>query len=480
MWKGLLSDMSEEVLSQVLDIATSVMNAMQFVISLWLVIVVAGCFLGRNVIFTRKQVFASFGTLIIQLSAGVILNVFFADADTEFIISLNYALTILVYIFSFVFFLFTFKEKRVKHAIESFIWFFLLTGYLSTFSQMTVMYLVGGTDEVALSIFYYDWGTGPLWFALSAIGFIVTLALFLITYFGFFRPKRYYIISIPSRILFIVWIVAFLIGPMMPAILPSEEFTIEQRYHIMSIMFGIGIIILGLAAPIFVIVSSAERSHLEKSKTQEAYLAAELAYIDQYKKKQTETRAFRHDINNQLSITQMLLEEGHTQEAKDHIRDMLGSISSLSPQYVTGDDMLDIIISMKADKMKEKNIRFTLDGVVDGGLNLKPMDKCSIFANVLDNAIEAASACEDPFISFNIKKADRFFVIKVINSASSKIDTEKLLSSTGYTSKRDKDHHGFGLMNVRRAVENNNGMLKAESADKSFMLTIMLPRELPD
>ena len=434
------------------------MNAMQFVISLWLVIVVAGCFLGRNVIFTRKQVFASFGILIIQLSAGVIFNVYFADADTEFIISLNYALTILVYIFSFVFFLFTFKEKRVKHAIESFIWFFLLTGYLSTFSQMTVMYLVGGTEEVASSIFYYDWGTGPLWFALSAIGFIVTLALFLITYFGFFRPKRYYIISIPSRILFIVWIVAFLIGPMMPALLPSEEFTIEQRYHIMSIMFGIGIIILGLAAPIFVIVSSAERSHLEKSKTQEAYLAAELAYIDQYKKKQTETRAFRHDINNQLSITQMLLEEGHTQDAKDHIRDMLGSISSLSPQYVTGDDMLDIIISMKADTM----------------------DKCSIFANVLDNAIEAASACEDPFISFNIKKADRFFVIKVINSASSKIDTEKLLSSTGYTSKRDKDHHGFGLMIVRRAVEDTNGMLKAESADKSFMLTIMLPRELPD
>jgi sensor histidine kinase regulating citrate/malate metabolism len=267
---------------------------------------------------------------------------------------------------------------------------------------------------------------------------------------------------------------------MMPALLPSEEFTIEQRYHIMSIMFGIGIIILGLAAPIFVIVSSAERSHLEKSKTQEAYLAAELAYIDQYKKKQTETRAFRHDINNQLSITQMLLEEGHTQDAKDHIRDMLGSISSLSPQYVTGDDMLDIIISMKADKMKEKNIRFTLDGVVDGGLNLKPMDKCSIFANVLDNAIEAASACEDPFISFNIKKADRFFVIKVINSASSKIDTEKLLSSTGYTSKRDKDHHGFGLMNVRRAVEDNNGMLKAESDANTFMLTIMLPRELPD
>ena len=142
--------------------------------------------------------------------------------------------------------------------------------------------------------------------------------------------------------------------------------------------------------------------------------------------------------------------------------------------------MLDIIISMKADKMKEMNIRFTLDGVVDGGLNLKPMDKCSIFANVLDNAIEAASVCENPFISLNIKKTDRFFVIKAINSAPKKVDAEKLLNSTGYTSKKDKDHHGFGLMNVKRAVEDNNGMVKAESEANSFMLTIMLPRELPD
>ena len=105
------------------------------------------------------------------------------------------------------------------------------------------------------------------------------------------------------------------------------------------------------------------------------------------------------------------------------------------------------------------------------------MDMCSIFANALDNAIEAASSCEAPHISLNIKRTDKFFVIKITNSASKKIDAEKLLSSSGYTSKKDKDHHGFGLMNVRRAVEVHNGILKADSQADSFTLSIMLPRQ---
>ena len=172
----------------------------------------------------------------------------------------------------------------------------------------------------------------------------------------------------------------------------------------------------------------------------------------------------------------MMLEEGHTEEAKAHVADMLGNVSALSPQYVTGDEMLDLIVSMKADRMNELNIRFTLDGVADGGLNIKPMDMCSIFANALDNAIEAASKCEAPSIDLNIRRTDKFFVIRITNTTIKKIDIGRLLSSSGYTSKSDKDHHGFGLMNVRTAIENYNGILKAESDNNKFTLSIMLPR----
>ena len=49
--------------------------------------------------------------------------------------------------------------------------------------------------------------------------------------------------------------------------------------------------------------------------------------------------------------------------------------------------------------------------------------------------------------------------------------------SAGYTSKKDTEHHGFGLRNIRRSVEEYDGMVKAESDDKSFGLSIMIPRK---
>ena len=139
--------------------------------------------------------------------------------------------------------------------------------------------------------------------------------------------------------------------------------------------------------------------------------------------------------------------------------------------------MLDIIVSIKADRMKENNIRFTCDGVVDGGLNMKPTDMCSVFANALDNAIEAALQSNEPFVSMEIKRSPKFFVIKITNSTKGKVDASKIMDSSGYTSKKDKEHHGFGIRNIEGAAEKYNGIIKAESDEGVFSLSIMIPRE---
>lgn len=177
----------------------------------------------------------------------------------------------------------------------------------------------------------------------------------------------------------------------------------------------------------------------------------------------------------------MLLDEGKFEGAGQHLKELLGNVKALSPSIIIGDEMLDCIVSMKADKMKEMGIRFSTDGVIDGGLHMKPMDVCSIFANALDNAIEASSKISgdskaEPWVDMNIKRNDRFFVIKISNAANEKVDVEKLFMSAGYTSKKDTEHHGFGIRNIRNSVEEYDGIIKAESDEDSFALPIMIPR----
>jgi len=514
MWKGRPSDMDD-----VMAMISLLFTTLSYVFIMYLVVMVSYVFLGRNVRLTRGHYLASLGIPILFIAANVVVNIIFPDgADQDLLIIINQGISILGVVYCFAFYLFVFKEKRFFRAVEATVCYYLVLGYVSTLTEETAVYLTGGTDEVYNELFYSSYADGTVWLWINAFTFVLNFAIWAVVFFGFYRKRKQFIISIPYRILFVVWAFLFTVIPYVPAAIPSEDYSFVERYTVMSFMFGLGTLLLGLVVPIAVIVLTTERTLAEKNKYQETYLMAELDYIEQYKRKQTETRAFRHDIVNNLSMTQMMLEEGHIDEAKAHVSDMLGNVRALSPRFVTGDEMLDLIVSMKADKMEEKGISFTADGVIDGGLKIKPMDKCSIFANALDNAIEAASKCfgEDgsgsdrsgvggsgaddsgsaasvssgsapsqcpisngsaPSVSLSIKRTKAFFVIRITNTALGKVDTAKLLSTSGYTTKKDTEHHGFGLLNIRTAVENYNGMLKAESEDNSFSLSIMIPRE---
>jgi sensor histidine kinase regulating citrate/malate metabolism len=260
--------------------------------------------------------------------------------------------------------------------------------------------------------------------------------------------------------------------------MPIGPEKLSDKFMLLSIIFGVMLLVLGILAPVILVMNAADKSLREKNEYQETYLNAELEYIERYKNAQTETRAFRHDIINNLSLTSMMLDEGKVEDASQHLKELLGNVRALSPSIITGDEMLDCIVAMKADKMKELDIRFTTDGVVDGGLHMKPMDVCSIFANALDNAIEAARKVKkEPWIDLKIKRTEKFFVLKISNAAEGKVNVEKLFMSNGYTSKNDKEHHGFGLRNIRQAVEEYDGLVKAEAEESTFGLSIMIPRK---
>ena len=75
-----------------------------------------------------------------------------------------------------------------------------------------------------------------------------------------------------------------------------------------------------------------------------------------------------------------------------------------------------------------------------------------------------------------IKRTEQFFIIDIANSVNQKVNVNRLLAGGGYTSKKDKQYHGFGLRNIQNSVEKNDGMLRASSTDDVFSLSIMLPR----
>lgn len=215
----------------------------------------------------------------------------------------------------------------------------------------------------------------------------------------------------------------------------------------------------------------------QMEKFQKEWMEHELAHFKEYKKSQEETRRFRHDVMNNLTCVSALLQDGKKEEAEDYLSDMLGEIRAFSPKVVTGDEMLDCIISVKWERMEEEGIVFEVDGVLDRGLNWEPIDICTVFSNALDNAIEACQkVAEEKNILLSLKRTKNFYYIEMKNSVNKElVKDEEVRTGKLFTTKKDKDIHGFGLESIRKIVRNHDGELELDTEEGRFILRIIIP-----
>ena len=104
----------------------------------------------------------------------------------------------------------------------------------------------------------------------------------------------------------------------------------------------------------------------------------------------------KHDMNNHLSAALMLLNEGRTEEAREYLKSLTEAADDLSLTKSTGIWALDMILWNKITLAREKNINLRIQ-LNDEYSEIIQSDyeMCSIFANILDNAIEAVEAGSD-------------------------------------------------------------------------------------
>ena len=125
-----------------------------------------------------------------------------------------------------------------------------------------------------------------------------------------------------------------------------------------------------------------------------------------------------------------------------------------SAQYY---EMLNSILCRYMQQCTDSHITFHADirsGTTDF---IADNDLTSLFCNLLDNAIAAASNIPGSFIEINTSKHEKtpFFVITVINSCRKNPFLCKDRQLTV-----NKDGHGFGLKSIRKVVDQYHGNLQ--------------------
>ena len=303
------------------------------------------------------------------------------------------------------------------------------------------------------------------------------IVLVLILYYGFYRKG----VALRMRKVDVAALIAYYLMLRGLTVLfhqvEKEEIQLGGGNPAVRIVLIASMLLLIVMIPVLLVRTRLSASYKELNAYQQNFLEAELNASRQYKAAQEDTRAFRHDVQNNLTAIAMLMQEGRIDEAERYLNDMRTEVNALSPKVVSGDDMVDSLISSKLAKMSENGIRFSMDGVIDGGLNWKPMDICTVFANLLDNAIEAASQTEDGFIRLECKKTGHHRLIRASNSCKENVDCESLLSGESHiTSKEDKSLHGYGIGNIRKTVEKYGGMMQISCAERVFTMELLLAK----
>ncbi|MFG6368482.1 MAG: GHKL domain-containing protein [Lachnospiraceae bacterium] len=172
------------------------------------------------------------------------------------------------------------------------------------------------------------------------------------------------------------------------------------------------------------------------------------------------SRKVIHDIRNHLQM----IEQSQKFTESRYVEDVYQMLNALGMMYYTDNRMLNIILNDKLKRLKPEQVTCHLQGV---GLDfLSEMDTTTIFANLLDNALEAARETEHFQLQIQGEQIQDFCVIKLSNTTNGKY-------VPGQSHKTG--HEGIGLENVRNAVEKYHGALQTGQKGQTFFVTLLFP-----
>ena len=183
-------------------------------------------------------------------------------------------------------------------------------------------------------------------------------------------------------------------------------------------------------------------------------------YYEMLRLQNENQRILIHDIKKHLQSIDMLNDQKEHDKIGVYIRQLILSSDLKESSRLCDHEMLNSILCRYMQQCTDCHITFHVDirrGTTDF---IADNDLTSLFCNLLDNAIAAASTMPDSFIEINTSKREKtsFIIITVINSCRKNpfLSKNKLLS----TDKSDKSRHGFGLKSIRKTVNKYHGDMK--------------------
>ncbi len=239
------------------------------------------------------------------------------------------------------------------------------------------------------------------------------------------------------------------------AVLPLED--VGRHTALLVLQFlGLGALLCTLYAYRHLCHSLQAQAKM-RSLTQAA--RAQKIYIAEAQTRYEQTRSFRHDMKNHLSVLNGLLNSEKLEEGKAYLKKLELASAMLSFPYQTGNPVVDILLGEKLEPAETEGIETEVSLLLPTPCGIDDFDLCVIFANALDNAICACRLLEGvKSIHISGERQGDFYMLIFENTC-----LDEPLPSPG-----------IGLSNIKSVAEKYHGAMLTEKEGGHFSLNVLL------
>lgn len=206
----------------------------------------------------------------------------------------------------------------------------------------------------------------------------------------------------------------------------------------------------------------AARAAEAQRKLLESQLAAEREFVAQ-------TRAYRHDMRHHAALLADYLGREDASGAKEYLSQYMTVLEAGTLESYCENPVADALLRLTARRCRESGVPFTIRTVIPEALSLSGPELAAVLGNVLENAWEAAGACQAPRLSVTAQVKGGSLLVEVENTVDHPSRFEDDLPLT------TKPGGGQGLKTVRRTLEKHGGMLRCSRQDSVFDTQMTIP-----
>ena len=219
------------------------------------------------------------------------------------------------------------------------------------------------------------------------------------------------------------------------------------------------------------VLAEKEQELLTQIELNERCIREQTEQYHDLERKQKALRAFRHDLNGHMTALLKLVQEGNPEKTETYLKGLFDI--QADSFYISSNNVIgDAIFNEYYEKCKAQGVELQVAGKFDDTLNVAETDLCIILTNTVSNAYEAALKCgHGSQILVDIKQFNHKTLIEITNPVQ-----EPLIIEGGVmvTTKDDKENHGLGIYNTKKAVERNGGLISWEQQGKNIVTKIVI------